>query len=65
MMTALGCQGKLEEADELLLRAIGLQEKALGPDHWRLASSLSSRADVLHAQVNGLDVFTLMQEIVE
>ena len=64
-MTALGRQGKLEEADELLLRAIGIQEEALGPDHWRLASSLSSRAIVLQAQVNGLDVFTLTHEIVE
>ena len=64
-MTALGWQGKLEEADELLLRAIGIQEKTLGPDDWRLADSLSIRANVLHVQVNGLDIFTLMQEIVE
>ena len=55
----------MDEADELLRRAIGIQEKALGPDHPGLASSLSSRADVLQAQVNGLDVFTLMREIVE
>ncbi len=46
-----GSQGKLEEADALLLRAIGVQEKALGPEHPELAASLSSRANVLQAQV--------------
>ena len=42
----------MDEADELLLRAIGIQEKALGPDHPGLASSLSSRAGVLRIQVD-------------
>ena len=51
-MVALGPQGRLEEADELFLRAIGIQEKALGPDHPGLAFSLSSRANVLGEQVN-------------
>ena len=48
---ALGSQGEYGEADALLLRAIGIQEKALGPDHPELAMSLSSRAKVLKEQV--------------
>ena len=50
-MTALGSQGKHDEADALLLRAIGIQEKALGPDHPDVAASLSNRVTVLQAQV--------------
>ena len=50
-MVALGLQGKLEEADELYLRAIGIQEKALGPDHSVLAVSLNNRAIGLRMQV--------------
>ena len=48
---ALGSQGKHGEADALLLRAIGIQEKALGPDHPEVAKSLTIRANVLRAQV--------------
>ena len=48
---ALGSQGKHGEADALHLRAIGIQEKALGPDHPDLAKSLGNRANVLKAQV--------------
>ena len=48
---ALGAQGKHGEADALHLRAIGIQENALGPDHPYLAASLGNRADVLQAQV--------------
>ena len=48
---ALGSQGKHGEANALLLRAIGIEEKALGPDHPELAISLRSRANVLLAQV--------------
>ena len=44
----------MEEADELFLRAIGIQEKSLGPDHWKLADSLSNRAGVLQTQVMDL-----------
>ena len=44
-------QGKLEEADPLLVRAIEIQENALGPDHPSLANSLGTRAMVLQAQV--------------
>ena len=50
-MTALGSQGKYEEADVLYLRAIRIQEEALSPDHPELAISLGSRAQVLEAQV--------------
>ena len=44
-------QGKLEEADPLLVRAIEIQENALGPHHPSLANSLGTRAMVLEAQV--------------
>ena len=44
-------QGKLDEADPLLERAIEIQEKALGPDHPNVALSLGGRAMVLQAQV--------------
>lgn len=50
-MTAFGSQGKFEEADALLLRAIGIREDALGPDHPNVAVLLSNRAGVLQAQV--------------
>ena len=48
------CQGKLEEADPLLLRAIKIQEKALGPDHPSLAASLGTRALVVQAQARNM-----------
>ena len=44
-------QGKLEEAGLLLARAIAIQERALGPDHPSLASTLDDRATLLSAQV--------------
>ncbi len=44
-------QGKYGEADVVCLRAIGIREKALGPDHPELVDSLTTRAHVLHAQV--------------
>lgn len=44
-------QGKHEEADALLLKAIGIQENALGANHPALAISLYNRASVLHEQV--------------
>ena len=50
-MAALGSQGKYGEADLLYLRAIEIREKALGPDHPTVATSLNDRANVLHAQV--------------
>lgn len=40
-------QGKPEEADSLLVRAIGIQQKALGAIHPSLADTLSIRAAVL------------------
>ena len=46
-----GGQGKVDEADALLVRAIEIQEHTLGPDHPSLANSLGTRATVLKAQV--------------
>ncbi|CAN0141647.1 unnamed protein product, partial [Ectocarpus sp. 8 AP-2014] len=40
-------QGKYEEADVLNTRAIEIQEKALGPDHPSLATSLTTRSWLL------------------
>ena len=51
VMAALRSQGKYEEADRLLLRAIGIQETIVGPDHPKLAISLVYRATFLKAQV--------------
>lgn len=48
----LSAQGKYEEAGALYLKAVGIQEKTLGPDHFGVALSLGSLAQVLHAQVN-------------
>ncbi len=50
-MAAIYSQGKHQEADAVCLRAIEIQEKALGADHPELAASLGVRAQVLHAQV--------------
>ena len=50
-MMATDLQGKFKEADALSLRAVEIQEKALGPDHPELARGLTERADVLQAQV--------------
>lgn len=49
--TTAGSQDKFEEADLLVVRAIEIQEKALGREHPMLASSLSLRGKVLQAQV--------------
>ena len=51
VMIALDSQGKYQEADELYLRAIGMQEKALGSNHPDLAASLGSRALLFQSQV--------------
>lgn len=45
-------QGELEAADPLLVRAIEIQERALGRDHPHLAAGLGTRARVLQAQVS-------------
>lgn len=45
-------QGKFDEADRLLVRAIRMLEKALGVDHMDVATNLNKRANVLHVQVN-------------
>ncbi len=50
-VAALDSQGKHDEADSIGLRAIEIQEKALGADHPELATSLIARAQVLLAQV--------------
>lgn len=47
-------QGKPEEADSVLLRAIGIGEKTLGPHHPDLASRLNNRAAFLSRQVRAV-----------
>lgn len=47
----LASQEKYDEADHLYLRAVEIQEKALGPDHPDLALSLNNRAEILKGQV--------------
>ncbi len=54
LLTALDPQGMLKEADVLLLRAIGIQEEALGPEHPGLATILLRGANVLKMQVTHL-----------
>lgn len=49
--TSLGSQGKYQEADSLNLKAIGIWEKYLGPNHPSLAAYLVSRGRLLQAQV--------------
>ena len=53
-------QGKLDEADLVLVRAIDIQERALGPDDPSLATSLGDRAIVLKEQVREYDPDTLI-----
>lgn len=50
-MTALDTQGKFREADKLYKKILGSQEESLGPDDPFLAVTLTSRANVLQAQV--------------
>lgn len=45
------CQGRYSEADGVYVRAIGIMEKASGPDHQYHARTLSSRAGLLRKQV--------------
>ena len=51
VMAAFGSQGKLEEADVLYLRAIGIEEKVLAPNISKLATILYNRATGLETQV--------------
>lgn len=44
-------KGKYEEADPFFLRAIGIEEKAPGPDHPNLVAWLKNRAELLKKQV--------------
>ena len=57
-MNAPVSQCKLEEADALLLRAIGIEEKILGPNHPAVAIVLGNRAGVLQALVIHLNACT-------
>ena len=50
-VAAIDSQGKLEEANALGLKAVGIFEKALGAEHPNLAQCLQNRAMVLHEQV--------------
>lgn len=52
-------QGKNAEADPLLVRAIRIGEKSLGPDHPDLAAWLNNRAGVLIRQVSAVRLFWL------
>ena len=45
-------QGKPDKADSICVRAIEIQEKALGPDHPDLVLFLASRATLLQRQVH-------------
>lgn len=51
LMLAVRLQGKYTEADPLYLRAIEIRERVLGADHPDLAISLSTRGQLLRAQV--------------
>lgn len=44
-------QGKYAKAEPLYLRAIGIEEKTLGSDHFQVGVSLNSLAGLFHAQV--------------
>ncbi|CAN0462129.1 unnamed protein product, partial [Scytosiphon promiscuus] len=44
-------QGKYAEAEVLCLRAIGIREKVLGPDHPEVATTLNNLALLLKQQV--------------
>ncbi|CAN0537098.1 unnamed protein product, partial [Scytosiphon promiscuus] len=44
-------QRKYAEAQPLLVRALEINEKAVGPDHPRTAATISNLASLLRAQV--------------
>ena len=44
-------QGKHAEAEAMYLRAIGIEENVLGPDHPEVAATLSNLAGLLAKQV--------------
>lgn len=44
-------QGKYDEADSLILRAIEIEESIFGPDHLQHALNLNIRAGILKSQV--------------
>ena len=44
-------QGKLEEAEPLYTRSLAIREKALGPDHPAVATSLNNKASLLQDMV--------------
>ena len=56
-MPANGTQGNSEEAEELYLRVIAIQEKTFGPHHAQLVTSFNNMANVLQAQVMHLPVW--------
>ena len=51
LSNAYYCQGKYAEAEVLYKRCQAIREKVLGPEHPDLASTLQSRASLLHTQV--------------
>lgn len=50
-------QGNFADADQMYLRAIEIEEKALGPDHPNLAKRLNNRAELLKLQVRAVGMF--------
>ena len=42
-------QGQYAQAEPLLLRALSIREKALGPEHREVAASLNNLATIYHA----------------
>lgn len=45
-------QGKFDKAEQLCRRSIAIEERTLGPDHQKMASSFNNLARILRAQVN-------------
>lgn len=52
-MPVFSVQGKYEEADALHVRAIGIAERAVGPEDQFVATLLVNRAALLQQQVRG------------
>ena len=53
-------QGRYDEAEPVYERCQAIREKALGPKHPDMASTLCSRADLMVRQVSAVDVVALV-----
>ena len=49
-------QGNYDEAGRLYERSLAIREKALGPDHPAVATTLNNRAGLLEAQVRAVKI---------